>query len=109
MKAHSLCAAVAGIDLTFFTVSGIGLCYRFMLYTVMIIETFLLLLSSAYTEPRPLLLLLLPCWQGSWKCMENWEETQPEQVVQTDQRDIPDNMTSCLLYKVGGEGGEGDV
>lgn len=60
---------------------------------------FLLLLSKAYTEPRPFLLFALPWWQGSWGCKRGWEETQPGQVTQTDQRDIPDHMASCSGHK----------
>lgn len=41
---------LAGIELTFFTVAGMGLCLRFVLKTVLIIQgCFLLLLSSVYT------------------------------------------------------------
>lgn len=38
-------------------------------------------------------------WWGSWEFLEGWEETQLGQMTLADQRDIPDHMTSCLLYK----------
>ena len=33
-------------------------------------EMFLLLLSTAYREPRPLLLLIWPRWRGDWDAGE---------------------------------------
>ena len=55
-----------------------------------------LLLSSAYTAPR-----LFPTFPPSgtgWA--RSWEGTQPGQLTRTDQRDIPDHMTSAQ-YKAG--------
>lgn len=37
--------------------------------------------------------------------MRSWEETQPGQMIPSDQRDIPDHVTSCSVYKVGEERG----
>lgn len=34
------------------------------------------------------------------------EKTQSGQVIETDQRDIPDHTTSCSVYKVDEEEGE---
>lgn len=39
--------------------------------------------------------------------MGGWEETQQGQVTQTDQRGIPDDMTSCSIYKMGARSGKG--
>lgn len=39
-----------------------------------------------------------------WRCLGGWEETQPGQVTPTDQRDIPDHMTSGSVNKAGEEG-----
>ena len=56
-----------------------------------------LLLSSAYTAPR--LFLTFPPHSGTgWA--RSWEGTQPGQLTRTDQRDIPDHMTSAQ-YKAG--------
>lgn len=41
----------------------------------------------------------LPLFQCVVQLKEGWEETQ---VTQTDQRDISDHMSPCLIYKVGG-------
>lgn len=57
----------------------------------------MLFLGKAHAETKPFLLFVLPHWQGAWGCMGNWEE-----VTQTDQRDIPDLMTSSSEYKMGG-------
>ena len=62
---------------------------------------FSLLLSSAYTESRPFLLLTAPHQRGGWGCTRSWEGTQPGQLTPTDQRDIPYRMASCSAYKAG--------
>ena len=63
---------------------------------------FSLLLSSAYTEPRPFLLLPPPHQRGGWGGIRSWEGTQLGQLTPTDQRDIPDHKMSCSAYKAGG-------
>lgn len=63
------------------------------------IEIFLLLLNRTYMEQRHFWFSY--CWWGSWGCMGYWRETHPGQGTQTDQRGIPDHMTSCLAYKHG--------
>jgi len=59
---------------------------------------FWLLLSSAYIEPRPFL-LLTPPHQGDWGCTRSWEGTQLGQLTPTDQRDVLYRMTSCSAMK----------
>uniref|UniRef100_A0A8B9YXA4 non-specific serine/threonine protein kinase n=1 Tax=Buteo japonicus TaxID=224669 RepID=A0A8B9YXA4_9AVES len=61
-------------------------------------EMFQLLLSSAYTESRPFLLLTPPHQQVGWGCTRSWERTQLGQLTPNDQRDIPDHMTSCSFH-----------
>lgn len=78
----------------FSTVTGMRLCFRFVLNTGLMIEIFLLLLSRVYTEPRPLLIFTQPPWEGSWGYMAGQEETQPAEVTQADQRNIPDYVIS---------------
>uniref|UniRef100_A0A8C8B9E4 Uncharacterized protein n=1 Tax=Otus sunia TaxID=257818 RepID=A0A8C8B9E4_9STRI len=56
-----------------------------------------LLLSSAYTAPR-LFPTFSPLSGTGWA--RSWEGTQPGQLTRTDQRDIPDHMTSAQ-YKAG--------
>lgn len=68
---------LAGVKLTFFTVAAVGLCFEFMLSRVDNTEMFFLLLSQAYTEPRPLRLFILLRWHEIWVCLGGWEETQP--------------------------------
>ena len=63
---------------------------------------FSLLLSSAYTESRPFLLLKPPHQRVGWGCTRGREGTQPGQLTPTDQRAIPYHMTSCSAYKAGG-------
>ena len=64
---------------------------------------FSLLLSRAYTQSRPFLLLTPPHQRAGWGCTRNWEGTQSGQLSPTDQRDIPYHMTSCSAYKAGGK------
>ena len=65
-------------------------------------EMFSLLLSSAYTEARPFLLLTPPHQRLGWGYTRSWEATQLGQRTPTDQRDIPYHMTSCSAYRAGG-------
>ena len=68
---------------------------------------FSLLLSSAYTESRPFLLLTPPYQRVGWGWAKSWEGTQPEQLTPPDQSDIPDHMTLYSATKAVGkeEGG----
>ena len=63
---------------------------------------FSLLLSSAYTESRPFLLLTPPHQRVGWGCTRSWEGTQPGQLPPAAQRDIPDHRMSCSAHKAGG-------
>ena len=100
---------LAGIELIFFIVPSMGLCFGFVPKTVLIDNTgmFLLLLSSAYTESRLFLLLTPPHKWVGWGCTRSWEGTQLGQLTPTDQRAIPYHMTSCSAYKAGEEEGRG--
>ena len=91
-----------GIELTFFIVATMGLCVGFMLKSVLIMKR--AMLSSAYTEPRPLLLLIPPHQPVGWGCTRSWEGTQLGQLTPTDQRDIPYHITSFSAYKAGKRG-----
>ena len=51
-------------------------------------------------------IMLSPTWEG-WRGTGNWEGTQPGQLTQTSQRDIPYHMMSCWVYKLGEEEGSG--
>ena len=89
---------LAGVELIFFTVAGKGLCAG---NSVDNTGMFSLLLSSAYTESRPFLLLTAPHQQGGWGCTKSWEDTQLGQLTPTDQRDTAYHMMSCSAYKAG--------
>jgi len=65
-------------------------------------EVFLSLLSSAYTESRPFLLLAPLHQRADQRCTGSWEGTQLGQLTPSDQRDVPYQKTSCSAYKVGG-------
>jgi len=63
---------------------------------------FLLLLSSAYTESRPFLLLAPPCKWVGWGCTKGWERTQQGQLTSAGQRDIPYHVMALSAHKAGG-------
>ena len=62
---------------------------------------FSLLLSSAHTKPRSFQ-RLLPCQRGGWRCPSSREGAQQGQLTQTGHREVPDRMTSCWAYELGG-------
>ena len=70
---------------------------------------FQLLQSSAHTEPRTFQFLVLPCQQGGWGYTRSWEGTQPGQLTQVGQRDIPYHMASCSAMTAGAKKEEGGV
>ena len=68
---------------------------------------FSLLLSSAYTESRPLLLLTPPHQRAGWGCRSSWEGTQLWELTPAGQRDFPYRTVSRSAYKAGGKKEEG--
>ena len=49
----------------------------------------------------------MPSQQEGWMDTRSWEGTQPGQLTQIGQRDIPYHVMSCPVYKLGGVGQEG--
>jgi len=43
----------------------------------------------------------MPCQRAGCRCTRSWEGTQPGQLTQTGQSDIPCHVTSCSAYKLG--------
>ena len=68
---------------------------------------FQLLLSNVYTKSR-IFQLLMPSQQEGWRGTRRWEGTQPGQLTQTGQRNIPYHVMSCPVYKLRGVGLVGD-
>ena len=64
---------------------------------------FQFLLSSAYRDPRPSLLLTPPCQWVGWGCTRSWEGTQPGQLTLAEQRAIPYCTMSCSAIKAEGK------
>lgn len=90
----------AGFQLIFFTVSGIRLCCVFVLEMEQFPHRDV---SRAYTEPSPFLHLALPVSRlGVHKV---WRGTQPGQLTQNDQRDIPHHVASGSAHQVAGRKG----
>ena len=90
---------LAGVELIFFIVASMGLCFGFICVGNSVGNTgmFQLLLSSAYTASRPFLLLTPPHQGVGWGCTRSWEGTQLGQLTPTDQRDIPYHMYDVML------------
>lgn len=53
---------LAGVELIFFTEAGMRLFWICVEHRITNIGVILLLLSKAYTEPRPFLVFVLPHW-----------------------------------------------
>ena len=92
---------LAGIELIVFIAANMGLCFGFVLKTVLIIEVFTIAeqclhKAKAFSAPHT----TTPA--SSWGCTRSWEGTQPGQLTPTDRRDIPYHMMSRSAYKAGG-------
>lgn len=64
---------------------------------------FQLSLNRAERELRNFLLLLPLHWEGGWGCTKNWENSWPEQLTLTDQRDNPHHITFLFSNKIWGK------
>lgn len=95
---------LAGMELIFFTVAGVGLCFRFVLKTAMIIEMFSLLLSSACTAPKPFLLLTPP-----GRRLVVHKGFGGDTAGTADHRDITDHLFHVQLIKLGEEEGRENI
>lgn len=90
---------LAEVESIFFIVGSMGLCFGIVVERALIVQgIFLSLLSSAYTEPFP---LLIPLHQWVVWVHKKWEGAQPGQLPLPEQRDISYNMRSCLAVKLG--------
>ena len=95
---------LAGIELIFFLVAGIVLCFGFSMRRKLIATTEnISVLSSVYIKPRTFQ-LLMPSQQEGRRGTRSREGTQPGQLTQTGQRNTPYHVMSCPVYKLGGVG-----
>lgn len=95
----------SGVELIFFTVSDLGLCFEFVLETEMITQGCFYFCWSGLTQSQDFFFCFC-----LWECTRWWEEhsqdswSQPIQVTfQTDPGDIPDLMVSWSAYRAGEE------
>ena len=51
----------------------------------------------------------MPSLQEGWRGTTSWEGTQPGELTQTGQRDIPYHTMTCPVYKLGGAGWGGRI
>ena len=91
---------LAGIELIFFTVASMELCFGFLLKTVLIILGCFSYCWAVLTHSQGLFCFSHQ-WVG-WGCTRSWEGSQLEQLTSNNQRDIPYCTTSCSAYKGGG-------
>ena len=95
------------MELTFFSVAGAGLCFGCGVRAMLMAHGWgWLVLGDVHTESRTSQ-VLRPCQGEGWGVTGNWEGTQPGQLTQTSQRDIPYHGTSCWVYKLGERRKEG--
>jgi len=78
-------------------VAGMVLCCVFRMRVLLIAPMFLLLQSSAYTEPRMFQLLTLPC-SKELGGTRSWEGRGPEQWPRRAQGDIPHHITESHIW-----------
>lgn len=89
---------LAAVEVIYFIIVGMGLCFRFMLKTVLIIQGCFCYWWAELAQSRPFLLLIQPSQQRGWGCTRNWVDIQPGETT-TDPRDIPYSVTWCWTYK----------
>ena len=100
-KRKKVVLVLAWIELIFFIVASMRLCFGFVLETVLIIQGCFRYCWAVLTQSRPFLLLTPPHQRVGWGCTRSWEGTQLGRLTPTDQRDIPYHMMSCSAYKAG--------
>lgn len=64
--------------------------------------------SSACTEAKAFVFLVLHCQHGAGGCTRSWEGTKPAQLTRTDQRDVLYHMVSCSALKAAVKNEEGE-
>jgi len=100
---------LAGIELIFFILAGMGLCFGFVLKTILITLGCFSCFPAVLTQSGPFLLLVPPHQQVGWGCTRSWEGTQLGQLTSGDQRDVPYRMTSWSATKAGRRRRKGDI
>ena len=98
---YAFVLVLAGIELIFCIVASMGLCFGFVLKTVLIIQGCFRYCWAALTQSQGLF-CSPPHQRAGWGCTRSWEGTQPGQLTPTAQRDIPYHRTPCSAYKAGG-------
>lgn len=77
------------------------LCFGLLLETVFITQgTFSFCPAAADIQSGPLLLLIPPHQQRAWGAQKAGRRHSQEQLTQTESKDAPDHMASCLACKV---------
>lgn len=101
-----LCVIVlilAKIELFFFTVAGMELCFGFLTKTVLITEGCFTIAkqcnTAVLTQSMAFCLSPHPTSKAGWRCTRNWEGTQSEQLISSYKRDTPHDMASHSAYK----------
>lgn len=100
---------LAGIELIFFIVGGMGLWVGFVLEPLLTTQGCFHYWKhySACSESRPILLLTSPYQQAGWRCTKTWQGTQLGELPSTNQKDITYYRMLSLAYKAGGRREEG--
>ena len=103
-QGYSQCLGVLVLAaIIFFIVASMGLCFGFVLETVLITQGCFSCCWAVPTQSQGLFCFSTPPHQRvGWGCTRSWEGTQLGQLTPTDQRDIPYHMTSWSAYKAGG-------
>ena len=91
-------------DRVVFLVPGTVLCFEFSMQRTSINTDVFSCCSVVFRLKSRIFQLLMPSQRESWRGTSSWEGTQPGHLTQTGQQGIPDHVTSCPVYKLGGVG-----
>lgn len=90
---------MAGVELIFPIVAGLGLCFGSVLETFDFTGVFSLLMSSAYTELSSVPEFTLPVRR--LRMHKELGDTQQGQLTSIDPRALPYHIASCLAINLG--------
>lgn len=94
---NDLVLVLAGIQIIYFTVAGMGRCFRFVLKIVLIIRGCFCHCWTKLAQSRRFLVLIQPSQKRGWGWRRSWVGKQPGRPQLTP--GIFHSVMSCLTYK----------
>lgn len=100
VKVKGIVLVSYGTELVFLIVAGMMLCSGFRRKTILITLWCFSCCSAVQSQGR-FSFLYCPVSKGDWRCIRRCRGTEPGQLAQIAQRDIPYYMTSCRTIILG--------